>query len=57
MANILAVAFEGHPIRVTDETPKRAAIPDVIAAVGYAKPHDAWALLREKYPELIHQAV
>ena len=51
--DILALAFEGHPIRTTNEPPKRISVLDVLAAVGYAHPKKSWGDIQESYPELV----
>ena len=51
--DILALAFEGHPIRTTNETPKRISVIDVLAAVGYGNPRDKWSEVANQFPEVV----
>ncbi len=57
MAEVLAVAFEGHPIRVTPETPKRAAVLDLFAALDFQDPKREWQRVQGRYSELVANPV
>jgi hypothetical protein len=50
---IFGELFEGVPVRMTPGDDPKISILDVLAAVGYAEPKDAWRDLRNRLPELV----
>jgi prophage antirepressor-like protein len=56
VSDILAIAFEGHPIRTTNEEPKRISVIDVLAAVGYGNPRQKWSEVSDQFPEVVRSS-
>lgn len=46
--------FEGEHVRVAED--RRASVLDILSALGYAKPRDAWARISEEHPEVVQRS-